>query len=197
MSSPECANNQTVETPWMPKLAALLIAIVSLATSACSVSPDTAKEDSAKEVLTGVYANRGTGPLEDSAMPSLRNENVLIGPEHSLQSSKNERFKDVVNGTHGDRKTKYLWTIDERGINIAREATPFPTPRGCLVHTNLSDRASIAGEAWFRPFNTVIINAGSGRFGDRAGITRQEWQAAVDYWKSLGYRVKAVPFGER
>jgi hypothetical protein len=39
------------------------------------------------------------------------------------------------------------------------------------VHTNLSSRAAIGGEAWLGEGNKVTINAGSGRFGDGAGIT--------------------------
>lgn len=106
-------------------------------------------------------------------------------------------FDDVVLGTHGDDATKYLWTIDQGGVNAALESTPFLTPRGNIVHTNLSKRASIGGEAWFESADTVIINAGSGRFGDRAGITRTQWEAAIQYWKSLGHKVKAIPYGSR
>jgi hypothetical protein len=31
----------------------------------------------------------------------------------------------VVTGKYGDEATKYLWTIDERGINIALENPRF------------------------------------------------------------------------
>ncbi|MCP3857356.1 MAG: hypothetical protein GY698_21925 [Actinomycetia bacterium] len=65
------------------------------------------------------------------------------------------------------------------------------------MHTNLSERASIAGEAWFGPDGSVTINAGSGRFGDGAGISLAQWEAAVAQWERLGYTVNAVPFGSR
>tara|TARA_R110001592_G_scaffold162145_1_gene395147 strand:+ start:191 stop:553 length:363 start_codon:yes stop_codon:yes gene_type:complete len=116
---------------------------------------------------------------------------------HGLQSRTAGLFDDVILGTHGDGTTKYLWTIDERGINLAQELTPWPTPRLNIVHTNISRRASIGGEAWFESTDTVILNAGSGRFGDGAGITEQHWNAAIQYWEGLGYNVKPVPFGER
>lgn len=56
--------------------------------------------------------------------------------------------------------------IDDRGVNMALEKTPFPTKRENIVHSNISDQAYIGGEAWFGPNKTVTINAGSGRFGD-------------------------------
>jgi hypothetical protein len=93
--------------------------------------------------------------------------------------------------------SKYLWTVDNRGVNIALEKTPFPTDRGNIVHTNLSSEAAIGGEAWFGPGNKVTINAGSGRFGDGAGITPQQWDAAIGLWESLGYDVNPIPFGSR
>ena len=126
-----------------------------------------------------------------------RNEDQLIDPEHGLQSRQWGPFDDVTLGNYKDKATTYLWTIDERGINTAFERTPWPTRRGNIVHTNLSSRASIGGEAWFGPGNTVTINAGSGRFGDNAGITRAQWDAAIRYWKELGYDVIAIPFGAR
>jgi hypothetical protein len=137
------------------------------------------------------------GPRRPSARPTLEGEDILMTPADGLQSRLSGRFDDVVYGTHGDRATRYLWTIDERGINAAREATPWPTPRGNIVHTNLSQQASIGGEVWFGPNNTVTINAGSGRFGDGAGITPAQWDAAANAWRSLGYTVVQVPYGSR
>jgi hypothetical protein len=137
------------------------------------------------------------GPRRPSARPTLEGEDILMTPADGLQSRSSGRFDDVVYGTHGDRATRYLYTIDERGINTAQESTPWPTPRGNIVHTNLSREASIGGEAWFGPNNTVTINAGSGRFGDGAGITPAQWDATADAWRSLGYTVVQVPYGSR
>ena len=141
--------------------------------------------------------NRGTGVLRDPARSLLKNEDVLIDAKHGLQSRTTSRFDDVTTGSHGAPESKYLWTIDERGLNVALEKTPFPTPRGNIVHTNLSRRASIGGEAWFESTDTVVINAGSGRFGDAAGITPKQWAAGIRYWEDLGYKVKSIPFGSR
>lgn len=73
----------------------------------------------------------------------------------------------------------------------------IPTLRGNIVHSNISSQASIGGEAWFGPNNSVTINAGSGRYGDRSGISSAQWNAAVKYWKSLGYNVNPIAFGSR
>lgn len=88
----------------------------------------------------------------------------MIDASYGLQSRRNSLFDNVVEGVHSEGKNTYLWTIDTRGINAAIESTPFPTPRGNIVHSNISKEASISGEAWFGPNNTVTINAGSGRF---------------------------------
>ncbi len=152
-------------------------------------------------VRTRIWAvarmNRGTGSLRRPARPVGPGEGDLIGPEHGLQSRQWGPFDNVTRGTHGDDASKYLWTVDERGINLALEQTPWPTRRGNIVHTNLSSRASIGGEAWFGPGNSVTINAGSGRFGDGAGITPSQWTATIRYWQELGYDVIAIPFGSR
>jgi hypothetical protein len=96
----------------------------------------------------------------------------------------------VTRGTHGDDATQYLCTIDERGINTAVARTPSPRLRGHFVHTNLSARALIVG-----PGNCVMINAGSGRFGEGAGIAQAQWTATIRYWQELGYEVIAIPVG--
>jgi hypothetical protein len=139
----------------------------------------------------------GLGPLRPPARPLLANEGVPLTPAQGLQSRTEGLFTNVTHGTHGDAQSKYLWTIDHRGVNAAPEMTPFPTPRGNIVHTNLSSEASIGGEAWFGPNNSVTINAGSGRFGDGAGITPGQWDAASQYWRNLGYDVTPIPFGQR
>ncbi|MDB4623591.1 CotH kinase family protein, partial [bacterium] len=81
--------------------------------------------------------------------------------------------------------------------NLAQDKTPFPTPRGHVVHSNLSSKASLGGEAWFTSEDSVTINAKSGRFGAGAGMSRAEWDAAVRYWEGLGYKVKAIPGQDR
>lgn len=126
-----------------------------------------------------------------------RGEAKLLRYSQGLQTSRKGLFRNVVQGKHGDTDTKYLWTIDRRGVNIALERTPAETERGHIVHTNISSKAAIGGEAWFTGDRNVIINAGSGRFGDGAGVTQTQWQAAQDYWRELGYQVTALPLGTR
>lgn len=135
--------------------------------------------------------------LRAPARDLLENEGRLLTQAEGLQSRLSGTFENVLTGTKGDPAKTYLWTIDERGINLALEKTPFPTPRGNVVHSNLSKKASIAGEAWFTGPNAVTINAGSGRFGFGSGATQSQWDAAVKFWEGLGYKVNAVPFNSR
>lgn len=88
------------------------------------------------------------------------------------------------------KEARYLYTIDETGLKVARESTPFPSPRKNICHTNLSSRAFSAGEAWFLDAKTVVINPLSGRFGAR---TEPVWNRTIAYWKAMGYDVKAAP----
>ncbi len=148
--------------------------------------------------LTAVIgAPSSLGPLRPPARPLLRNEGVLLTEAQGLQTRTAGLFDDVVSGTHGDAATKYLWTIDDRGINTALEQIPFDTPRGNIVHSNLSSEAYFAGEAWFTSPTEVVINAGSGRWGDRSGVTQAMWEAATQLWENLGYTVEALPLGTR
>ena len=135
--------------------------------------------------------------LRSPRRPLLEHEGDLITGAQRLQSRVTGTFESVVQGVHPQPANKYLWTIDQRGINLASESTLWPTPRGNIVHTNLSSKASIAGEAWFGPGNEVTINAGSGRFGFGSGASEAQWNAAVKLWEGLGYKVKAIPFSQR
>jgi|GEM_PF-6271074 len=141
------------------------------------------------------------GGTRPSARQLETNEDILIDGAHGLQTRNNNQFYNVLEGTHGDPDTRYLWTIDERGINAALEQTPVPTPRGFVVHSNLSSEASFGGEVWFGPNNTVTINAGSGRFGFNPDapnpFSQVQYDAAVRYWENLGYEVNAIPLGQR
>jgi hypothetical protein len=128
----------------------------------------------------------------------LENEDVPLTPEQGLQTRTTGRFDNVITGPHGDAATKYIWTIDERGANVALERTPFNTPRGNIVHTNLSPNgAYVGGEVWFESPMEITINAGSGRYGYPAGMTQSQWEAAIKYWEGLGYKVNAIPIDQR
>jgi len=135
--------------------------------------------------------NRDIGP----------NENVPLTVEQGLQISTGERFQDIQLGQHGDSVTKYLWTIDEQGIKLGWERTYMPTERKMITHTNLSpDGAFFGGEVWFVSESEIVINAGSGRYGnwreDPAESARR-YEIAIQMFEALGYKVKAIPPGEK
>jgi RHS repeat-associated protein len=138
--------------------------------------------------------NRGIGPNEDVPYTG-----------EGLQISTGEKFQGVIHGQHGDLATKYLWTIDEQGIKIAPETTPFDTKRGNIVHTNLSPSGAFAGgELWFVSDDEIVINAGSGRYGYSKFASRQDQEEAahrygiaVEMFQELGYVVNAISAEQR
>jgi hypothetical protein len=143
---------------------------------------------------------RDVGPLRkpNPAIKLLPEHTILLSNSAHIQSRKSSRFKDLKYGSYPDAKAKYLWTIDARGVNVALERSGnYKMTAGEIKHTNISSKASIGGEAWFKNERTVVINSGSGRFGDGLGITRKQWDAAAGYWKQLGYNVEPRPFNTR
>ncbi len=144
----------------------------------------------------------GLGNLRPSGKPVAPGEDVLVGEAQGLQTrtTGSGRFENVQEGVPGDPATRHLWTIDQRGLNVAHETgTPAPGPRGYVVHSNLSREAYIAGEVWFTGPGEVVINSNSGRFGgtQTGGANIFQYGAAIRYWQSLGYKVTARPYGSK
>ncbi len=137
------------------------------------------------------------GRIKPPARQILPGEDIQLTPAQGLQRRISGLFSRVRLGRQGDPQTRYLWTIDEHGVNIGWELTPMGTPRGHIVHTNLSpDGAYIAGEVWFTSETEVVLNAYSGRYGvGNPETTADMFQAAVQIWERLGYTVTALPFG--
>lgn len=135
------------------------------------------------------------GPLQRPAIIGTPQQMRQIGPKDGLQSRTYGRFADVATGKYGNRNSKYLWTIDAKGVNIVKERAPG---RPDFKHTNLSSRASVGGEVWFTGAKSVTINAGSGRFGDgNKNVGPKQLKQAAKIWKDLGYNVTVIKFGER
>lgn len=134
------------------------------------------------------------GQLRAPAKVPLPHEAVLINQTQGLQTRRAGRFANVRPGVPGDPSARYLWTIDDRGINIVLEKE---TGRQDFKHTNLSESAYIGGEAWFDG-DSVVINGNSGRFGTgNENVTTENYAAASSRWRELGYTVRPIPFGER
>jgi type III secretion translocon protein HrpF len=115
-------------------------------------------------------------------------------------------------GVHGDDSTKLLWTVDKEGAHFVPETKPWDSSRGIPSHTNISDDAYFAGEAWRTGTNEITINSGSRAFGYNwqtgnklTGVKKSAYMAemqnrynrAVEYFESFGLKVKVVPLGER
>ena len=175
----------------------------------------------------------GIGPIKPPATEIDVNENLPLDVSHGLQTCRPgsikgdnaEPFTDLVLGKYGEkREEKYLFTIDERGLNIICEHTKFPTPRGIVVHTNISPNgAVVAGEVWFRRDQNgeliATINSGSKRYPLQAATNwhpstllwelpnekspehaqvQAQWEATAQYWLEVGIKtVELVPLGQR
>lgn len=114
-------------------------------------------------------------------------------PYVNKQTKVSSQFDDVVEGSYGNAETKYIWTIDNNGVNLGLEQTPIG-PNSVIKHSNLSSKAFSGGEVWFTGNNTVHINAWSGRYGAGANMSKADWDLSIDTWKNLGYDVKVEPY---
>ncbi|WP_241556005.1 TIGR04388 family protein [Leptospira yasudae] len=132
------------------------------------------------------------GILRSPSRPVLAGEDIILESKltKSIGSSK---FENVVVGEYGSPSKKYLWTIDNNGINLGLEQTTIGN-NSVIKHSNLSSQAYSGGEVWFTAENEVHMNAWSGRFGAGANISEAQWKASVDAWKSLGYKVVVEPY---
>ena len=125
---------------------------------------------------------------------------------------KNGNFNDLPLGTPGDKSTTLLWTVDKNGVNFVPEQTAWDSSRGIPSHTNISNEAYFAGEAWRTADGTVTLNTGSRAFGynwqtagDLSGgdltsyLTEMQarYDGSVQYMESLGLKVNPTPLGER
>jgi hypothetical protein len=73
--------------------------------------------------------------------------------------------KNVRKSAYDTRPFKYLWTLDQKGLNVVREMLRFKSSRGIVLHSKVSPMAVVGGEAWFCPKeNAVYINFCSGRY---------------------------------
>lgn len=73
--------------------------------------------------------------------------------------------KKLFRNWYDIRVCKYLWTLDQKGINICREMKPCASSRGIVLHSKVSPMAVVGGEAWFSPKeDAVTINFCSGRY---------------------------------
>lgn len=140
-----------------------------------------------KDVQNRVESLR-VGKLNAPNFKPSKQHSVLVTAKQGLQSRSKGTFRNVAEGKYGDRNSRYLWTIDRRGVNILKEVSATGHVR---KHSNLSSRASFGGEVWFRGKGAVVINAHSGRFGKgNKNVGRKHYKAAAAEWRRLGYKVE-------
>lgn len=73
--------------------------------------------------------------------------------------------KKLFRNCYDIRAFKYLWTLDQKGLNICREMKPCASSRGIVLHSKISPMAVAGGEVWFSPKeDAAYINFCSGRY---------------------------------
>lgn len=107
-------------------------------------------------------------------------------------------------GFGGDPDTRLLWTADQRGVNFAVEMQAWDSGRGIPTHTNISQQAYAGGEAWRTGPNHITISAASRAFGFNRELPSSvlaeaaaRYDATVQFLRSIGLEVTAIPFGQR
>ncbi|MFZ2486846.1 MAG: hypothetical protein WAZ19_01890 [Anaerolineae bacterium] len=118
-------------------------------------------------------------------------------------------FNQYNLGVVGDKSTKLLWTIDDKGAHFIPEVFEWNSSRHMPSHTNISESAYFAGEAWRTGPNEITINASSRAYGYNWQIagkltgddlalylvsTQARFDAAVEYFRKLGFMVQRIPF---
>lgn len=131
--------------------------------------------------------------LKDPARPILDGQGIPLEKGKFSKELGTNRFENIITGNQEEASKKYMWTIDDDGINIGLEQTSIGN-NSEIKHSNLSPKAYSGGEVWFTDLETIYINAWSGRFGSGANMTKIEWEASIDAWKSLGYKVVIEPY---
>jgi hypothetical protein len=149
-------------------------------------------------------SQRELDPIPGSKLTSKADGFVTVGKHGDLNA--------LPNGVHGDNGTKLLWTVDKEGAHFVPETKTWDSSRRMPSHTNISDDAYFAGEAWRTGTNEITINSGSRAFGYNwqtgkklTGAEKSAYMAemqsrynrATEYFESLGLKVKVMPLGER
>ena len=129
---------------------------------------------------------------------------LVILPQGDLNSLPIGASTNSAEGFPGDPNTRLLWTADERGVNFALEMQPWDSGRGIPTHTNVSQQAYAAGEAWRTGPDQLTVTAASRAYGfnDKLGVeifaeAAARYESAMNFLRSLGIDVKALPFGLR
>lgn len=73
--------------------------------------------------------------------------------------------KKLFRNSYDIRAYKYLWTLDQKGLNICREMKKCASSRGIVLHSKISPMAVAGGEAWFsQEEDAIYINFCSSRY---------------------------------
>jgi hypothetical protein len=143
-------------------------------------------------------------PMPPGRMVSSGDGGLLSAPQGDLNSLPIGEPPNPATGFRGDPATRLLWTADDRGVNFAVEMQPWDSGRGIPTHTNISEQAYAGGEAWRTGPNQITVSAASRAFGFNRELpslllaeAAARYDAAVQFLRSIGLDVTAIPFGQR
>jgi len=148
--------------------------------------------DKTTRELEEIYLFKKLGELKEPARAILKGEDIPFSNK-LVRKFAEQKFKKIKLGKYGEAEYKYIWTIDNNGINIGLEQTKIGE-NNVIKHSNLSPKAYSGGEVWFIKQNEIHINAWSGRFGAGNNMTKEVWELSIEFWKSLGYKVMVEPY---
>ena len=137
-------------------------------------------------------------------MLSAEDGGLLTSPQGDLNSLPIGEPTNPRAGFPGDPNTRLLWTADERGVNFAVEMQTWDSGRAIPTHTNLSEQAYAAGEAWRTGPDQLTMTSASRAFGfnDQLGVdlfaeASMRYESAVSFVRSLGIDANGLLFGWR
>jgi hypothetical protein len=96
---------------------------------------------------------------------------------------------DIIRNTGTYREKCFLWVIDDNdSIKMIRETTrnALRTHDPYVCHTNLTGagKAYLGGELFFCEDGNIYVSPKSDRYG---WPSPQQWQAALNYFRRIGY----------
>ena len=130
-----------------------------------------------------------SGHTKLDSLPSREAGVVLLNPLD---------LKDEVFGSEGPTVSRYLFAIDQDGIQVGKEDVETLALRRRLTHTNLCPKtAYFGGEVFFLSDDHVILTRNSGRYGlpsfsnsnpaEELHAFQMRWTKAVECWRICGY----------
>ncbi len=120
-----------------------------------------------------------------------------LGKIRQTRRPGNGRFTNVATGPYGERYSKYLYVIDDRGMHIVREMSKCDvSSRGVPLHSLVCTRGVVGGEMFFDTNDPgkVFINFGSARY---PVASAEQAVKVAEFVLSVGYHTVVAMIPQR